>query len=144
MSDAVHLVCHYCHGINRVPRERLIEGPKCGKCGQALLNGAPAQLDDKHFDRHIRRNDLPVLVDFWSPTCGPCMMMAPDFDKAAHRLEPSMRLAKVNVQTSPGLAMQHQVRGVPTLVIYKGGAEVDRHVGAMDLEGLVAWAKQHI
>ena len=144
MSESVHLVCHYCHGINRVPEERLIEGPKCGKCTRPLLNGSPALLDEQSFDRHLRRNDLPMLVDFWSPSCGPCMSMAPAFDKAAHKLEPSARLAKVNVEENPRVASRFAIRSIPTLVLFKGGQEVDRVTGAMDLDGLVSWTRQHL
>ena len=144
MSESVHLVCHYCHGINRIPGDRLVDGPKCGKCQRPLLNGAPALHDAQSFDRHLRRNDLPMLVDFWSPSCGPCMTMAPIFDKAAHKLEPAARLAKVNVEENQQVAMQFGIRSIPTLVLFKGGREIDRAVGAMDLDALVAWTRRHL
>ena len=144
MSDALHIVCPHCQGINRVPRDRLGASGKCGKCKQPLFNGHPVSLHADSFQRHINRNDIPVLVDFWAPWCGPCKMMTPVFQQAAAQLEPHMRLAKVNTEEEQALAAQYNIRSIPTLAIFRNGQEVDRMAGAMDLQNLLAWARRHL
>ena len=117
MSESVHVVCPQCDAVNRVLRERLVEGPRCGRCSQPLFQGASLALNAKRFARHLERNELPLLVDFWAPWCGPCQMMAPAFEKAAARLEPHMRLIKVNTEEEQDLAYTYQVRSIPTLIL---------------------------
>jgi len=99
-------------------------------------------LDGGRFAQHIGRGDLPVLVDFWAPWCGPCRMMAPAFEEAARRLEPKLRLVKVNTEENQPLAMQYGIRSIPTLALFRGGREVARIAGAMDVNGLVSWVRQ--
>ncbi len=140
---ALHVVCPHCNGVNRVPEDRLAAGPRCGKCKRPLFDGHPVNLTAASFERHVTRSDLPVLVDFWAPWCGPCKMMAPVFQQAAAELEPRLRLAKVNTEEEPQLAARYGIRSIPTLVLFRGGREVARQAGAMDLASLVAWARQH-
>ncbi len=140
---ALHVVCPHCNGVNRVPEDRLAAGPRCGKCKRPLFDGHPVNLTAASFERHVARSDLPVLVDFWAPWCGPCKMMAPVFQQAAAELEPRLRLAKVNTEEEPQLAARYGIRSIPTLVLFRGGREVARQAGAMDLASLVAWARQH-
>jgi thioredoxin 2 len=144
MSDALHIVCPHCQSINRVPRNKLGSSGKCGKCGQPLFTGHPISLDSGSFQRQINKNDIPVLVDFWAPWCGPCKMMAPVFQQATAQLEPQLRLAKVNTEEQPALAGQYNIRSIPTLAIFQHGHEVDRMAGAMDLQNLLGWARRHL
>ncbi|MES9905612.1 MAG: thioredoxin TrxC [Sedimenticola sp.] len=144
MSDPIHVVCPGCQGINRVPRERLGNDPKCGRCSEKLFSGTPLAVDEAGFRRHIARNDLPVLVDFWAPWCGPCKMMAPAFEEAARRLEPTARLVKVDTEVHQRLTAEFGIRTVPTLALFRGGKELTRLSGALDATALVKWARQNI
>jgi len=144
MSESFHIVCPYCTAINRIPSGRLGEGPKCGKCGQLLFNAHPAELTSANFQKHITRNDIPVLVDFWAPWCGPCKMMAPAFEQAAAQLEPRVRLAKLNTEVEQAIGAQYGIRSIPTLALFKNGREMARQPGAMATADIVRWAQAHL
>jgi thioredoxin 2 len=144
MSDAQHIVCPHCAGVNRVPTSRLAQAPKCGKCKQPLFVAKPLELTASNFQAHVGRSDIPVLVDFWAPWCGPCQMMAPVFEQAAAQLEPQLRVAKVNTEAEQMLAGQFGIRSIPTLALFKAGREVARQAGAMDLNSLTQWVRAQL
>lgn len=134
-----HIVCPRCHSVNRVPEERFADGPKCGACKEPLFDGRPIESGADEFRTQVERNDLPVVVDFWAPWCGPCRMMAPAFAQAAGELRTRARLVKVNTEEQPALASRYGIRSIPTLVLFRGGQEVDRMSGALDARSLIAW-----
>lgn len=141
MADSLHIVCPHCDAVNRVPSERLNEEPKCGKCTKTLFPGHPTEFDSAKFMKHINRNDIPVLVDFWAPWCGPCRTMAPAYEEAARQLEPEIRVAKLNTEEARDVAAQYVVRSIPTLALFHKGQEIARQAGAMDTARIVAWAR---
>lgn len=143
MSDALIVVCPHCHAPNRVAAARLADGGTCGKCKGALFTGKPVELNAAAFDAHVGRSEIPVVVDFWAPWCGPCQAMAPAFAQAAQQLEPQVRCAKVNTEEEQALAGRFGIRSIPTLALFKHGRELARQAGAMDAGTLVRWIKSH-
>jgi len=140
-AAAIQVLCPHDGAINRIPAARLRDAPKCGKCHAPLFAGEPLELDAPGFERQLAHGQLPLLVDFWAPWCGPCRMMAPAFHQAAGMLEPQMRLAKVNTEQQPELAARFGIRSIPTLILFAGGREVARHSGALTAAAqIAAWA----
>lgn len=144
MSEPLHIVCPHCDAVNRVGRERLADQPVCGKCAKALFVAQPLEASSERFNKHISRNDIPVLVDFWAEWCGPCKMMAPAYHQAAQRLEPRMRLLKVDTENARDLSARYNIRSIPTLALFQNGREVARQPGAMDTGNIVAWAQAQL
>ena len=139
VSDLMHLVCPHCQAVNRVPAARLGQAPNCGQCHKPLFTAQPVELTAATFAAHIEHNDIPVLVDFLAPWCGPCRMMAPQFVQAAGTLEPRVRLAKVNTEAEQTLGAQYGIRSIPTLALFKEGREIARQAGALGAQDIVRW-----
>jgi len=141
MSQQLQLVCPHCAAINRVQAERLGDGPVCGQCKQALFSGSPIELTAANFDRHISQSDLPVLVDFWAPWCGPCRMMTPVIEQVARDLGQIVRVAKLDTEAEGAIAARFGIRSIPTLAIFHQGRELRRQSGAVSFPVLQNWVQ---
>lgn len=139
----MNIVCPACGATNRVPEDRLLDQPVCGKCGQHVLPARPVNLDDTSLPKYLARTELPVLVDYWADWCGPCKMMAPEFEKAASQM-PKVRFVKVDTEAARDAAARASIRSIPTVVLYQGGREIARHSGAVQATQLMTWLRQQL
>jgi thioredoxin 2 len=137
--ETIEVVCGHCDSVVRLPGERLRDGPRCPKCHVALFAGKPIALTAANFERHLTRNGLPLVVDFWAPWCGPCIAMAPFYEAAARQLEPRLRFAKLNTEDEPAPASRYQIRSIPTMIVFRAGKELARQIGALDAGSMTRW-----
>ena len=140
-SESLHVVCPHCHTTNRVRADALASAPDCGQCHRPLFEGEPLQLDAASFDKHITRSQIPVVVDFWAPWCGPCLQMAPFFHEAAQQLEPQVRLAKLDTEAHQSIAARYGIRSIPTMIVFQAGRELARTSGARGAGDIVRWVR---
>lgn len=144
MQDTLKLTCLSCGQANRLPAAKLPAGPKCAKCGAALVSEDVAEIHAQHHDKATRIDDLPLIVDYWAPWCGPCRTMAPEFAKAAKALRTKARFAKINTEEFPAISARLKIRGIPLLILYAGGKEIARLSGARPASDIEAFVRQHI
>lgn len=140
--STLNISCPHCLATNRIPEDRLGDSPRCGKCKEDLFNGYPLELSGMNAGKVLNNTDIPVLVDCWASWCGPCKSFAPIFEAAAKDLEPEVRFAKFNTEANEQLAMQWQIRSIPTLILFKNGKEAARVSGALPLNQLKLWLEQ--
>lgn len=140
MDNGLKLTCLHCGQVNRVPRERVEDRPRCGGCGAGLVDGDVPEIDLATLEKAARTDVLPLLVDFWASWCGPCRAMAPEFEKAARALKGRVRLAKVNTERHPDASVHFAIRGIPALIRFEKGREAARSAGARPAQGIVQFA----
>ncbi|MFA6113720.1 MAG: thioredoxin TrxC [Sphingomonas sp.] len=141
-TETLLVACPHDGALNRVPRARLDQNPSCGNCHRPLFAGKPVDLTSATFDRHAVQGDLPVVIDFWAAWCGPCRMMTPAFEAAAARLEPKVRLAKLDTEAEPAIAARYRIQGIPSMIMLRKGREIARTSGVMPTQQIVAWIEQ--
>lgn len=139
MSEFTHIVCPYCDGTNRIPVGTVPKEAKCGRCKKSILDTNPIELTTQNIQQHLEKNDIPVIIDFWAPWCGPCKIMGPNFEQASHHFRGKVRFAKVNTEDQQSLGAQFNIRSIPTLALFKKGKEIDRISGALDANKLISW-----
>ncbi len=145
MSEtAKKVVCTSCGALNRLPEDKPALEAKCGKCSNNLFKGVPVNLNDNNFSGFLKKSDLPVVVDFWAEWCGPCKMMAPAFHQAAGQLEPKVILAKLDTDANQKSGGAYNIRGIPTIIMFKNGEEVARKSGAMSAPQIKGWVEENL
>ncbi len=140
MAEFLQIPCPYCDTLNRIPRARLADGAKCGECHRLLFEARPLELEEARFLRQVDKSDVPLLVDFWAPWCGPCQAMAPEFERAAKRLVPYIRPVKLNIDEAPEAARRFSIQSIPTMALVLHGRACARTAGAMSAPAIERWA----
>ena len=139
----INVVCPHCIKVNRIPKKESYTKANCGHCKQSLLDAKPIAVDADTLGTFIANADLPVVVDFWAPWCGPCVQMAPAFEEAALAMPLQAQLIKVNTQEQETLGAQYSIQSIPTLILFKQGKEIQRLSGALSASRLQSWIRQY-
>jgi thioredoxin 2 len=140
----MRVICRHCLSVNNVPKLETYKKANCGKCKNSLLDTKPLDLTSNTFDEVIVNSEIPVIVDFWAPWCGPCKMMAPTFEKVSTKFPLKMLFTKVNTENEQNLGTRFGIRSIPTLIIFKNGKEVQRVSGALDEASLTQLASKFL
>jgi thioredoxin 2 len=141
MQNPLHAVCTACLAVNRVPAQRDGKEINCGKCHQPLFGGTPPSVDQAGFAAQLGKSDVPVVIDFWAPWCGPCKAMAPAFALVSASMGSAARFIKVNTDEEQALGAQYNIRSIPTLAVFQSGREIARVSGAMPAASLEQWIR---
>jgi thioredoxin 2 len=141
-----HIVCPHCAATNRVPNDKMTvdSGATCGKCKTQLFTGKPIEANLDGFGKQLRNSDIPLVVDFWAPWCGPCRSFAPTFAQVAAQMPTQARFIKVNTEEQQQIAAQFAIRSIPTLMLFKGGQKVGEISGALPASQFTQWVKQYL
>jgi len=142
MTFSRKVTCPYCGAVDRIPAEDFDDSLQCGSCGQAIFAAKPVELTGSDFRETIEGSDIPVLVDFWAPWCGPCKAMAPGYEQAARAMESRVKFAKLNTDEEQSIAQQFDIRSIPTMILFNEGREVARHSGAMMAGDIERWVAE--
>ena len=134
----MRVMCPYCFSLNNVPQKEHYTKANCGKCKESLLYTGVLELFSENFDEVVENSEIPVVVDFWAPWCGPCKVMGPEFSQAAAHFPLKALFAKVNTQEEQWLAQRFDVRSIPTLIVFKEGKELYRMSGALKKDAIVS------
>jgi thioredoxin 2 len=140
----MNIVCPHCLQVNAIPQKDSYKKANCGKCKNSLLDTKPKDVTPEDFYQHINNSDIPVVVDFWAPWCGPCRMMAPAFESAASHLPLKARFIKINTENHQNISGTFGIRGIPTMIIFKDSKELDRVSGALSEDQILQWVKRFI
>jgi len=140
--STMQVVCPHCMKVNRLPRKEQYLKAVCGHCKHSLLENQPVEVDAAGFAHVLEKSDLPIVVDFWAPWCGPCRMMAPAFAQAAAQMPLKAQFLKVNTEANPQLGAQYGIRSIPTMIAFKNGRELDRVSGALSADQIVQWVSR--
>ncbi len=141
MSQPLKCTCLKCGAVSRFPADKINAGPKCGVCGAKLISGKVEEINLATLQKAAKNDDVPLVVDFWAPWCGPCRQMAPQFTIAAGKMAPNVRFAKIDTQEHPKASQRYNIRGIPTMALFKGGREKGRKSGAMQAPQIQNWVK---